>query len=261
MSPMPSPPPLNEPSLRIEICRDADDLARHAAGLFVSLAGRSLGARRQFTVALSGGETPRRMYRLLTEEHYAFQVVWSAVQVFFSDERCVPPDHPDSNYRMAGETLLSRVPVPPQNVHRLACEGDPDDAASAAGKDLLAQFGGVAPRFDCILLGVGTDGHTASLFPGSPALQAADRLVAATTAPDGSPRLTLTLPVINAARTVMVLASGESKAAIVRRVLGARAVPEGLPMQRVRPLDGQLIWILDEAAASSLAPQDPPAGT
>lgn len=255
MSPMPAPPPFSQDPLRIEVCKDAEDLARHAAGLFVSRAGLALGARRQFAVALSGGETPRRMYALLTQDHYAYQIVWPAVQVYFSDERCVPPDDPRSNYRMAWETMLSRVGLPEQNIQRMRGEDDPVLAADAYERELLEAFAG-APRFDLVLLGMGADGHTASIFPGGQ--PAGERWVAVATDPTGARRLTLTLKTINAARTVAVLVAGREKADTLKRVLGADAREVGLPIQAVRPTDGQVIWIIDEAAASQL---DPPAAS
>jgi len=260
MSPMPAPPPLKEDPVRIEICKDAEDLARHAAGLFVTLAGRALGARRQFSVALAGGQTPRRMYEMLAQDRFAFQVVWPAVQVFWSDERCVAPDHSQSNYRMAHEALLSKVGMPPGNVHRMRGE-EPSPQASADGyESMMRDQLGESPRLDLALLGMGADGHTASLFPSSPALAESRRIVAVTQAPDGIPRLTLTLPAINAARVVAVLVSGTGKAETLRRVLGAESREEGFPIQWVKPETGQLVWILDEAAASLLDSTAQPAG-
>lgn len=249
MSPMPAPGPVNEAPLRIEICKDAEDLARHAAGLFVALAGKALGARRRFWVALAGGGTPQRMYELLTEDQYAYQIVWPAVQVFWSDERCVPPEDPRSNYRMAFETMLSKVEIPAVNIHRMRGEDDPAAAAADSERVLRGQLDG-PPRLDLILLGMGADGHVASLFAGSPALEETERLVTVSRDPEGLARLTFTMPLINAARTVAILVAGEGKARMLRRVLGAGARDEGLPAQRVRPAGGQLIWLLDQAAGS-----------
>ena len=251
MSPMPAPPPISQDPVRIEICKDPDDLARHAAALFVAQSGRALGAGRRFSVALSGGETPRRTYALLPAEHYAFQVVWPGVQIFFSDERCVPPDHPDSNYGMVAQALLAKVRVNQADVHRMRGEDDPAQAAQAYETEIRSHLG-AEPRFDLVLLGMGEDGHTASLFAGSPALEARDRLVAVSADPSGRPRLSLTLDAINAARTVAVLVSGEGKSEIARRVLGKDREDGTLPIQRVRPANGQLLWLLDEAAASRL---------
>lgn len=261
MSPMPTPPPLKEDPLRIEICADEADLARHAATLFATLAGRALGARRLFTAALSGGSTPRRTYEELTRPHVTHQIVWPAVHLFFSDERAVPPDDDASNHRMVQQALLAHVPIPSGNVHRMEGEAaDLDAAAAAYERELRAPFGGGMPRLDLVLLGVGEDGHTASLFPGGSELQETSRLVVPSRAPGGQRRLTLTLPAINAARVVAVLVSGEKKAAVVRRVLGAGARDEGLPIQRVRPHDGQMLWLLDEAAAAQIQGETPGAG-
>lgn len=251
MSPMPSPGPVNEAPLRIEICKDVEDLARHAAGLFVTAAGRALGSGARFNVALSGGETPRRLYEILTSEHFAYQIVWPAVHVWFSDERCVPPGDPRSNHRMASESLLSKVGIPERNIHRMRGEDDPA-AAAARYEGELREHLGPAPALDLVLLGMGVDGHVASLFPGSPAPGTGDRLAAVAQGPDGLTRLTLTLPVINAARVVAILVSGEAKAATLHEVLGAGSQDRGLPVQRVRPVTGQLVWLLDGAAASML---------
>jgi 6-phosphogluconolactonase len=261
MSPMPSPPSMKEDPLSIEICADETELARHAASLVAALAGRALGSRRLFTIALSGGSTPRRLYAELARPHISHQIVWSAVHVFFTDERAVPPDHEASNHRMAREALLSHVPIPEGNVHRMAGEApDPDREAAAYEQALRAPFGGGAPQLDLVLLGVGDDGHTASLFPGGPEMDERERLVTTSRAPDGMARLTLTLPVINAARVVAVLASGEAKAGVVRRVLGTAARDEGLPIQRVRPGQGRLVWLLDEPAASQIQGEEGSAG-
>ena len=256
MSPMPSPGPINESPLRIEICKDEEDLARHAAGVFVTMAGRALGVGGRFSVALAGGQTPRGLYTMLTSDHFAYQVVWPAVQIFFSDERCVAREDPRSNYRMASETLLSKVSVPETNIHRMRGEDEPVGAALRYEKELREQLG-PAPVLDLVLLGMGADGHVASLFPGSEALASTDRLTGVAKGPDGLERLTLTLPAINAARAVAILVSGEAKAATVKDVLGSGASDKGLPVQRVRPASGQLIWIMDGAAASKLdSPSD-----
>ena len=259
MSPMPSPGPVKIEPVRIEVCRNEEHLAACIAARFVELAGRALGSRGWFRVALAGGATPRAAYGLLPQDHMAWQVVWPAVQLFFSDERCVGPDHPDSNFRMAQEVLLSKVPLPPANVHRMRGEDDPAAAALAYDQEIRAQFGDQPARFDLVLLGMGADGHTASLFPGGADTEPG-KLVAATTAPDGGRRISLTLPAINAARTVLVMVSGERKAAMLKRVLGAGARPEGLPIQQVKPADGQLLWLIDQAAASELESTPDPAG-
>ena len=263
MSPMPTAPPLKEDPVRIEVCGTAEELAGHAASMFVAQAARALGSRGLFTVALSGGRTPRRMYELLGQDHLAHQVVWPAVHVFFSDERCVPPDDDRSNYGMARRALLSKLPLPPSNVHRMRGE-DPDPSAEAARYEReIRDITGDPPRLDMVLLGMGEDGHTASLFPADAALGETRRLAAAVRIPDGTSRLTITLPAINAARLVAVIVSGERKAPMLQRVLGsggAERIHTGLPIGAVRPSGGQLLWLLDSAAASMLQPPDAPHG-
>jgi 6-phosphogluconolactonase len=193
------------------------------------------------------------MYRLLAEEPYRSEVPWRQVHLFWGDERCVPPDDPGSNYHMAEETLLRHVPVPSENVHRVQGELAPEQAARAYARDLEDFFCGPHTRFDLMLLGLGSDGHTASLFPDSTILQETVRLAAAAEAhyeDRPASRITLTLPVINTSRHVLFLVSGSSKAEILQQVLSKPGGP--LPAQRVQPRAGELIWLVDEAAASEL---------
>lgn len=215
---------------------------------------------RPICVALSGGSTPERLYRLLAEERRS-RVHWDRLEVFFGDERAVPPEHVESNYRLAFENLLSRVPVRPERVHRIRAEERDLSRAALEYEEIVrgrvpAGPDGL-PSFDLVWLGVGSDGHTASLFPGSPALREERRLVVETIDPrTGAPRITLTLPLFNAARTVQFLVVGESKAEIARTILGpARAEGEEPPAARVAPASGDLEWLLDRAAASGI--QDP----
>ena len=241
---------------QVLVYEDVGELYRVAASRFVEAVDQAVAIRGQFTVALAGGSTPRGMYARLAESPWRERVPWSAVQVFWGDERCVPPDHPDSNYRMAYEALLSRVPLPAANIHRMAGELDPEKAAEAYSATLREVFGlsgEAVPRFDLVLLGLGSDGHTASLFPGTAALAETQRWVVANFVPRlGAYRLTLTFPVLNAARQVMFLVTGSGKAEVVARVLeGPRRVME-LPAQAVAPTDGQLVWLLDRAAAAQL---------
>jgi len=233
---------------------DAEAVAEEAAGRFVAEARDAVAARGRFSVALSGGSTPRRLFHLLSSSPYCDQVAWQAVHVFWGDERCVPPDDPESNYRLARNTLLEHVPVPDGNVHRLEGERDPGAAARAYERTLHEFYCGPQPRFDLVLLGLGRDGHTASLFPRSPALDEREMLVVATEADyEGRPtcRLTLTLPAINSARCILFLVTGEGKASIVADVLQNR--DELLPAQHVAPAAGQVTWLLDRAAAAGLA--------
>jgi len=225
-------------------------LAEAAAGHFVAAAGDAIDSHGQFVVALSGGSTPRDTYRRLGTDALVSGVMWSRVQVLWGDERCVPPDHAESNYRMARETLLERVPVPAANVHRIHGEDDPATAAAAYEATLRA-----LARIDLVLLGLGDDGHTASLFPGSAAIQEQTRWVMAAHAPAASMwRVTLTPAVINAAAEVLFLVSGGAKAGILRRVLEGPRRPQELPAQAIVPSNGRVRWCVDAAAAAELTP-------
>jgi len=237
----------------LTVCADPATLAESAANLIIDAATEAVRERGRFMLCLAGGETPRKTYELLARPEFSARVRWDRTWAFFGDERVVPPDHPESNYRMASETLLSRVPIPPKQVLRMRGE-DPDaeGAAAAYAAALAAAFGtrrGELPRFDLVLLGLGVDGHTASLFPGSPVLREVFRTVAAVhvAAAQIPQRLTLTFPVFNAAARVIFLVAGAEKAKIVKAVLSDQAlVPAGL----IRPTDGELIWLADRAAAA-----------
>jgi 6-phosphogluconolactonase len=235
----------------IVVFSDPEAVAREAAQRFVHQAVAAIDVRGRFSVALSGGNTPGALYRLLAEEPNRQRVPWERVHLFWGDERCVPPDHPGSNYRLAAESMIDRVPIPPDNVHRLHGELKPEAAARLYAFDLVDFFCGPRPRFDLVLLGLGSDGHTASLFPGSPVLHERESLAVAVEARYGdrpAHRVTLTLPAINAARHVLFLVTGEAKAEIVHCVLDD---PAGdLPAQLVDPVAGQLTWLLDAAAAA-----------
>jgi 6-phosphogluconolactonase len=240
----------------IIICRDATDLARKAAEQFVSLAGRAMARAGRFAVALSGGSTPRAFYEWLGSAEYRERVDWWRVHLFWGDERSVPPDHAESNFRMVQEALLAKILLPLQNIHRMAGEKDPAKAADAYEHELCEFFAlapGQLPRFDLILLGLGDDGHTASLFPGTVALPEQERLVASVYVEKlKAQRLTLTLPVINAAAQVMFLVAGSGKADVVGRVL-RRSAADDLPAARVRPANGSLTWMITQDAATSLS--------
>jgi len=242
----------------IEILPDAEALALRAADLFALAAQEAAAARGRFAAALSGGETPRALYRLLARQQFSQKVPWRRVQLYWGDERCVPPDDVASNYGMAREAFIKHVPLPEANVHRVHGEEVPDKAALAYEKELRALAALERPQselpvFDLVLLGLGGDGHTASLFPHSDALTVEERFAVATEAPDGSPRVSVTYPVINAARRVWFLVSGAEKAGMVAEVLEGLRVPEAVPAQGVRPVHGQLTWLLDEAAAAELS--------
>ncbi|HXG53546.1 MAG TPA: 6-phosphogluconolactonase [candidate division Zixibacteria bacterium] len=236
----------------IVVCKDSADLAGRAAERF---AGAAAAAAGRFAVALSGGTTPAEFYARLGMEGSG-RIAWRSVHLFWGDERCVPPDHPQSNYRTARESLISKIPVPPANVHRMAGEEEPSAAAAAYERELRGFFRpppGQPPRFDLIFLGVGEDGHIASLFPGSAALREAERWVLSTFVESaGAHRLTLTLPVINGAARVIFLVKGASKAEIVGRVLGARRGSPDLPAALVRPRHGSVTWLVTRDAARRL---------
>jgi 6-phosphogluconolactonase len=229
-------------------------LSREAASRLQRLAAESIAAADRFSVALSGGSTPRTLYHLLGEPPLRETIDWPRVHLFWGDERFVPAGHPDSNYRLAREAFISKVPIPSGNVHPIPTEsGDPETAA-AQYEETLRRFCATPPRFDLILLGLGADGHTASLFPGSPALDEHDHLVVATHVPKlDAWRLTLTPPVLRGARHVVFLVSGSDKASILREVLEGPYDPHRLPAQLVRPEKGELTWLVDEAAASLLS--------
>jgi len=239
----------------VQIFPDPAALADAAARTVVEAARAAVGARDRFTLVLAGGETPRETYRRLAAPPLAEAMPWSRTWVFFGDERCVPPDHPASNYRMAAETLLSKVPLPPERVLRMAGEAeDPEAAAAEYARRLGEVLGtrrGELPRFDLVLLGMGLDGHTASLFPGSPVLRETFRPVVAVHAAQAvvPERITLTFPVLNAARHVVFLVAGPEKARAVKAVLRDRAP---LPAAMVAPEEGRLTWLLDRAAAALL---------
>jgi 6-phosphogluconolactonase len=237
----------------IEIYPDAEQLTQAAAEQFTALAQTAINERGRFTVALSGGSTPRALFQLLATDSFTARIDWSSVQVFWGDERGVPPEHPDSNYRMASETLLDYVPVPESNVHRMQGELDPTRAANAYSEILRQTFEESPPVFDLILLGMGDDGHTASLFPGTAAVYERNRwVVGHFVGRLQTWRITLTPVVINAARTVLFLVSGANKAERLKQVLEGAFQPHVLPAQIVQPRKSRLLWLVDKAAAAKL---------
>lgn len=243
--------------MNIRIYTDADLLKRAAAEHIIAVCEASINAQGYFSIALSGGSTPKTVYELLTDKAFSRYVDWEHTHIFWGDERCVPPDHIDSNYRMARLALLDNVPLPVSNIHRMKGELDPAQAA-ADYEQTLRQFfarrrdGSV--RFDLVLLGMGDDGHTASLFPGTAALEETERLVAENYVEKlDAWRLTLTAAAINAADRVMFLVSGKSKAETLQQVLEGSGQPYELPAQLIQPASGNLLWLLDEPAASKLS--------
>ena len=233
---------------RIEILPDPQRLARHVAEWMTQAA---LAADRPFRVSLSGGSTPKTLYSLLASDDFRNRFPWQRVSWYWGDERFVPYDHPDSNYRMTREAMLSKAPVPPENVHPVPADGTPEEAARRYEHTLRAAYGAARfdparPLFDITLLGLGPDGHTASLLPGQPVLEERTRWVVAVSHGRPEVRITMTYPAIDSSRSVAFLVVGREKAAILSAVRGGDSE---LPAARVRPV-GELIWFVDKAAAA-----------
>lgn len=239
----------------IRVLETPEEVARTAAGLFVEFASNAVTKRGRFSAVLAGGNTPRRMFELLGGDQLRNSVDWRAVHLFFGDERCVPRDHADSNYRMAYESLISRVDIPASNIHPINGEGEPERNAALYETELREFFsGGSTSAFDLILLGLGEDGHTASLFPNTSALAVMDKWVVANWVGKlASYRITLTPVAINGAAQVIFLVAGANKAAAVKAVLEGLIQPENLPAQLIKPEAGILTWLLDLQAASLLS--------
>ena len=237
----------------LHVMRSHEEATRTAAQMVADLSARCVASRGRFTIALSGGSTPQLLYEILASPPYLGTIGWDGWGVFWSDERCVPPDHADSNYRMAKESLLDHVPVPASNVHRVQGEGVPHVAAREYEELLKGYFSSLEPAFDLILLGLGDDGHTASLFPGTLALGERSRLVLHNWVPDQNDyRITFTLPMSNAARIIAFLATWESKADVLRRVLEPAPGESPLPATMVQPSSGAVHWFLTQDAARML---------
>ncbi|MBE3564849.1 MAG: 6-phosphogluconolactonase [Thermogemmatispora sp.] len=240
---------------RIAIYPDSESLSQEAARLVIRLAQEAIVTHGRFTLALAGGSTPRKLYSLLASDPYRGQIDWTRVDIFWSDERCVPPDHPESNYRMAYEVMLSKLPIPAANIHRMPAEqADRQAAAESYAAELRRVFGTAGvPVFDLIQLGMGPEGHTASLFPHQAALHERERLVLPVSVPKPPPeRLTFTPPILQAARHILFLVTGSDKAEAVRAVLEDQGSPDDYPARLVHAAAGEVAWLLDTAAAAAL---------
>lgn len=250
--------PADRATPNLQVFADASEVARAAALRFIEIARESIAARGRFSVALAGGSTPKRVYELLAGDELSHELDWSQVHIFFGDERCVPPDDAESNYRMANESLLARVALPEQNVHRMRGEGDAVANARLYEDELRGYFDGEDwPQFDLVMLGMGDDGHTASLFPETRALDVHAAWVTANWVEKFDTfRVTLTVPAINHARHVMFIITGASKAERLEEVLSGAREPRRLPSQLIQPREGALAWFLDEAAAAKLSRKD-----
>ncbi|MGA3119036.1 MAG: 6-phosphogluconolactonase [Syntrophobacteraceae bacterium] len=234
---------------------DYEALSRAAAELFLRRANEAINDHGRFIVALSGGHTPERAYELLAGPAFNSQVDWGRVHIFWGDERCVPPNDPRSNARMAREKLLDHVPVPPEQVHTIDCANSAKDCARSYESLLRSFFNGGPGHFDLIFLGLGTDGHTVSLFPGMPALREKARWVTEVySEKDGIYRVTLTAPILNQSSVLAFIVSGDSKAEVLREVLTQRPESERFPARLIKPdsYEGKLYWLVDRNSASLL---------
>ena len=241
--------------MSISIYADTETLSQDAAQYIVRIAQESIAAHRRFTIALCGGTTPKKVYDLLGEEPYRSQIDWAHVDIFWADERCVPPDDAESNYHMAQEVLLSKIPIPANQVHRMPADQTDRDAASYAYTVEMQQVFGSdgVPSFDLIQLGMGPEGHTCSLFPHQASLHEQQRLVMPVVVPKPPPpRLTFTPRLLNAASHVLFLVTGAEKQDAVKAVLEGEYQPDEYPAQIVKPSKGEVTWMLDKAAAGKL---------
>jgi 6-phosphogluconolactonase len=242
----------------IQVVADPAGLAYEAAERCIAASKLFIRTKGRFAVALSGGSTPKALFALLAKEPMRSQVEWEKWDVYWGDERCVPPTHADSNYRMAFETLLSKVPISEENIHRMKGEIDPDIAATEYGKLLADKFGETS--LDLIMLGMGPDGHTLSLFPGTTALsETKHRCVSNWVEKFKTFRITMTAPFVNKAQQIMVMLAGADKRDRVGEVLFGPYEPTRLPIQLIDPAShgGELIWLMDAAAAGMDAPASP----
>jgi 6-phosphogluconolactonase len=246
----------------VRVYKDLEELSQEAARIFLELAVEKSKIGGVFTAVLSGGSTPETLYRILASPPYDKNIPWNSVHLFFGDERCVEPTKSESNYRMAYDTLISRIDIPAENIHRMEGELEPASAAQRYEEEVKGFFAdrmspeeaGGRPVFDLLLLGLGADGHTLSLFPSTKALDEEERLVIENYV-EGleSWRLTLTFTVVNSASTVVFLVSGEGKGEALKEVLTGTGKPELYPARRVRPVKGRVIWLVDERAARLLS--------
>ena len=239
------------PTPKIQVFPDAAAIAQAAADHIVQAARREIDAKGTFSLALSGGSTPKMLYKMLAEPPYVKRIEWDKVHLYFGDERGVPPEHKDSNFKMASEALLDVAPIPPGNIHRMKGELPAEEAAKEYGLMLKQTFsdGGI----DLVLLGMGDDGHTASIFPHTVAVKEQEHRVIGYFAENSSTgkswRITMTAPFLNRSKEILILLAGKNKAERVKEVLEGERDPERLPIQLIDPPEGQVIWMLDAGAA------------
>lgn len=240
--------------MRIDIFRDRETMSRAAAEFFIDVSNSKTEAKRKFSVALSGGNTPRAMYEYLAGNEKQRRAPWGKIDVFWGDERCVGLDDPSNNAFNAFNLLLNKIPVIHDNIYRIESELPPEEAAKRYEDVLRNYFGNEPPRLDLIFLGLGENGHTASLFPYTPVLKETERWVSSVFLEKGNMfRITLTPPVINLAENIVFLVSGSNKSSILRQVIEGDYDPYRLPAQLIRPLNGRLYWFIDREASSLLS--------
>jgi len=247
-------PVIEKSKWKIEVLSDLEALSLRAASIFVSASRNSIATKRRFAVAISGGSTPRRLYTLLGSDAYRHQVDWQYVHFFWADERCVPKEDEASNFRTAFDTLLSKIALPDKNIHRIRGEEGPDKAARDYEEEIRRFFGeSERSGFDLIILGVGEDGHTASLFPGTKSLEETVRLAIPVYLEEPRKnRVTLTLPVLNNADQILFLVAGPSKASVLSEILGEGEKKKRFPAGLIRPAHGNTTWLIDQEAAGKL---------
>jgi 6-phosphogluconolactonase len=237
----------------IRVFDNLEHLSHVAAGIFAEQARQAIHARQRFSVALSGGNTPRRLYELLADARFHDKILWQAVHIFWSDERCVLSDDPRSNFRMAREILLDHVPLPPGNIHPMRGDLSPAESATQYEAELRKFFGAQPPVLDLVLLGMGDNAHTASLFPHTPVLKETERWVSEVYVRElDMYRITLTAPLINQAAQVVFLVSGADKALALQNVLEGAYQPQEYPAQLIRPNGAHPLWLVDKAASHKL---------
>lgn len=234
------------------ICKNEECVAREAAERFMCAAIKSIAETGEFYVAISGGNSPKELFKLLASDEFARFIPWNKTRVFFTDERCVPPDSQDSNYRLAYDLFLSKVPVSVSNIYRFPSELPPEEAADIYN-ETIGKVMGYERQFDLVILGMGSDTHTASLFPHSPALKEMNRFATANYVEKlNAYRLTLTIPVLSSARSIMILVIGQEKAEALSIALNGDYDPYFHPVQAIQPTQGNVLWIVDKEAASKL---------
>ncbi len=237
----------------VKVCPDPEAVAQTAAGLFVEQFKKAMGRSDRFSVALSGGHTPLRSYALLAEEPFKSQIDWSRVHVFWGDERCLPVTDLRNNYRAANQAFLSHVPIPPQQIHPILCIDAPRKSAMEYEAVLRRHFGNSSPHFDLVFLGLGKDGHTASLFPGSDRLnEASPWAIEVQNASEDFARISLTAQILNLTRMAVFIAVGQEKSEILKQVLSGAETSPRLPARLIHPIDGDLVWVVDSSCYGEL---------